>query len=57
MINVNVKISFCFKEILTEQRLLDDLNYLFPGVYQYLILDITRNTAQMQQSKTTASFQ
>lgn len=57
MLNVNVKISFCFKEILTEQRFLDDLNCLFPGVYQYLILDITRNTAQMQQSKTTASFQ
>lgn len=51
-INNNVKIDFCFKEIFTEQWLECDLNSIFPGFYQHLILDIIRNTAHAQQSKT-----
>lgn len=56
-VSANVKIAFCLTEAVTEQKLQCDLNEVFLGVYQHLILDIIRNTAQAQQSKTTTLFQ
>lgn len=38
-----------------EQRLQCDLNWVFPGVYQHLVLNLIRNTTQTQQ--TTTPFQ